>query len=204
MKPYLVAATALLCLFAAGMLATNNVQPILTGSGTGALVFPETVPSATLSASGGTLTIGAGGSNGNINLNPSGSGVVLVNGVGLPVSGFPGDYASVTLTGQTSSSGPTNIRHGGSVLPAGRYLLGMTAVNTATGTNNLTATLNWNDGAGTETMQLGPQGMGSSPARLEALQHAILNGSTDLTYTIAISGGSGGTASVWVDVTRLQ
>lgn len=117
--------------------------------------------------------------------------------------GFPGAYASVALTGQTTSSGPTNIRHGGAVLPAGRYLLMVTAIVTATGTNNLTVTLAWNDGTAAESVALGPSGMGTSPGRLEIVQHVILNGSTDLTYTVTISGGAGGTASVWADVMRV-
>jgi len=118
-------------------------------------------------------------------------------------TGFPGAYASVALSGQTASSGPTNIQHASAILPAGRYLIMVTAIVTATGTNNLTVTVAWNDGTAAESVTLGPSGMGTSPGRLEAVQHAVLNGSTNLTYQITISGGSGGTAKVWIDVVRL-
>jgi hypothetical protein len=53
----------------------SNFAPLLTGGGK--LIFPETSPSATISASSGTLTVAAGGTNQNVNLTPSGTGVVL-------------------------------------------------------------------------------------------------------------------------------
>jgi hypothetical protein len=59
--------------FIAG-LAGANVQPILSGAGS--LIFPETIPSATLSASSGALTIAAGGTSKNVILKPTGSGCV--------------------------------------------------------------------------------------------------------------------------------
>ena len=129
-------------------------------------------------------------------------GIVTTVGSSGASSGFPGSYASVTLTGQTSSVGATNIQHGGAALPAGRYIFMISSIFTATGTNNFTLVLNWNDGTAAESMQLGPQVMSSSPNRLTQMQYAITNG-TNLTYTITISGGAGGTASVWIDVLRI-
>jgi hypothetical protein len=63
-----------LCLLAG--LFGANIEPILTG--TGKLVFPETSPSASLSASGGALTVAAGGANKSILLMPTGQGSVGV------------------------------------------------------------------------------------------------------------------------------
>jgi hypothetical protein len=64
----------------AGALAGSNFTPLL--SGTGKLIFPETSPSATLSASSGALTVAAGGVNQPLNLNPSGTGNVAINSNG--------------------------------------------------------------------------------------------------------------------------
>jgi hypothetical protein len=64
-------ALVFLC-FLAG-LAGGNVAPILTGSGY--IKFPETVPSASLSASGGKLTIASGGTSQHILLMPGGGSV---------------------------------------------------------------------------------------------------------------------------------
>src|SRR6516162_5819093 len=63
--------------FIAG-LAGANVQPILTGAGK--LIFPETTPSATISAASGALTVAAGGSNQSVVVKPSGTGAVNAGG----------------------------------------------------------------------------------------------------------------------------
>lgn len=68
---------ALAIVAAAGLLAVNK-QPILSGAGS--LLFPEASPAASIAASAGALTISAGGSNKNIILTPSGTGVVSAGG----------------------------------------------------------------------------------------------------------------------------
>jgi hypothetical protein len=62
--------------FLAGLFGAN-VTPILTGAGK--LIFPETSPSASLSASSGQLTVAAGGSSQHVLLLPSSGGAVGVN-----------------------------------------------------------------------------------------------------------------------------
>lgn len=88
----------LLCFVAAATGA--NVQPILTGAGK--LVFPETSPSANLSASAGALTVASGGTNKNITLTPSGSGFTqtptLVIGDNIGAAG-----GSASTIGSTSA-----------------------------------------------------------------------------------------------------
>ncbi len=63
--------------FVAGM-AGANVQPLLTGAGK--ILFPESATPATISASSGALTLAAGGSNQNVNLTPTGTGVTSATG----------------------------------------------------------------------------------------------------------------------------
>jgi hypothetical protein len=106
--------------FAAGLLGAN-VQPILSGSGK--LLFPETTPSANLSAASGALTIAAGGTNQSITLTPRGTGAVGVGTSGTPALPFT-----------VSNLGPYFHPGAGVVDPAGTawaYLLAASGGNNA-------------------------------------------------------------------------
>lgn len=70
--------SAALAIVAAAALLAVNKQPILSGAGS--LLFPEASPAASIAASAGALTVSAGGSNKNVILTPSGTGVVLAGG----------------------------------------------------------------------------------------------------------------------------
>src|SRR6516164_9788278 len=84
--------------FLAGLFGAN-VTPILTGAGK--LIFPETSPSASLSASGGSLTVAAGGTTKSILLLPSGGGVG-VNTTDPSIGGTLGVYPALALVGPTA------------------------------------------------------------------------------------------------------
>ena len=83
--------------FLAGLFGAN-VTPILTGAGK--LIFPETSPSASLSASGGQLTIAAGGTNKNILLQPSGT----TGAVGISTTPGAGNQLDVAGQGWVNAS----------------------------------------------------------------------------------------------------
>jgi hypothetical protein len=90
-------AVIFLC-FLAG-LAGGNISPILTGSGY--IKFPETSPSASLSASGGQLTVAAGGTTKSILLMPSG-GSVGVNTTDPSIAGTLGYYPGLTVVNSST------------------------------------------------------------------------------------------------------
>lgn len=102
MKPYLIAVAAVFGFFIAAILtgATNNVQPILSGSGTGKVIFPENAIPAIISASGGAPTIAAGGSNQNVVLVPSGTGSVVI-----PVTASGATFPQIVLNAGTTALG---------------------------------------------------------------------------------------------------
>ncbi len=77
-------ALAVSCLTIGVIVGANN-QPLLTGSGK--VVFPETTPSANLSASGGALTVASGGTNQSISFVPGANGIVHVVGGTVGSSG---------------------------------------------------------------------------------------------------------------------
>jgi hypothetical protein len=94
--------------FLAGLFGAN-VTPLLTG--TGKLVFPETSPSANLSASSGKLSVAAGGTNQNILIAPSGTGSVGVNVTDPTFGGLQaspglsiGGYGTPLVIGNTLST----------------------------------------------------------------------------------------------------
>jgi hypothetical protein len=95
--------------FIAGLTGAN-ITPIFTG--TGKIVFPEASPSSYISSSGGTLTIGSGGTNPtNINLLPLGGAVGAETtdptfGGKLPAgtAGFVSTYYGAAFA---AGSGPT-------------------------------------------------------------------------------------------------
>jgi hypothetical protein len=159
-----------------------------------ALVSALDIPAAAISGASGTDPVG----------NVFGNGLLAVLGaVSIPTFGFPGAYSSVALTGQTATIAAVNIQHAAAILPAGRYLVTVTAIVTATGVGNLTVTLAWNDGTAAESITLGPSSMATSPARLMNVSHAVLDGVHNLTYATTVSP-TGGTYSLWIDVVRLS
>jgi hypothetical protein len=85
-------AVIFLC-FLAG-LAGGNISPILTG--TGYIKFPETSPSASISASGGQLTAAAGGVNQHVLLLPSGGTVGVNTSNPTPLAITLGSYPALT------------------------------------------------------------------------------------------------------------
>lgn len=80
--------------FVAGM-AGSNVQPVLTGAGK--ILFPENATPATISASSGALTLAAGGTNQNVSITPSGTGIGQVTRPLLVGSAGPGSSAQFTV-----------------------------------------------------------------------------------------------------------
>ncbi len=92
MKPHLAA--VLILVLAVGAVIGANVQPSLTGGGY--VLFPENANPAYLYASSGLLTLAAGGTNQNIYLAPSGTGLVNA-ATGYATAGTAG-VTSATIT----------------------------------------------------------------------------------------------------------
>lgn len=116
------------------------------------------------------------------------------------LAGFPGVYASVSLTGQTGNLA-ANIQHAGSVLPVGMYRVAVYVTCTTIGAGSITVTLSWDDGTGSRTDSLGTTALNSLGRRFTWNLPYRLNGVTDLSYTAT---GTGGTYSIYIAVERLS
>jgi hypothetical protein len=119
--------------------------------------------------------------------------VSTYNGAAAAGSGLVPVYAAIHLTAQTTSIGTSNLRVGGVKAPAGLYRVSVyVKTTTASGTDTLTVTIGWNDGAAarstTVTIQLsttGAGGFGSGQIPVEA------DGVNDITYATTRTGATG-------------
>ena len=90
--------------FVGGLLG-SNFQPILTGSGK--LQFPENATPATISASSGAVNIAAGGSNQNVTLTPSGTGLTSLLGNVIIGAGSGTSALEIYRTASLANAGIT-------------------------------------------------------------------------------------------------
>lgn len=99
---------------------------------------------------------------------------------------------SIALTGQAITIGPTNLRVGGVVAPAGLYRVSCYLVCTSTGAaGNASAVVGWNDGTAARTEAIAGVALtatnfnnGEFPVRAD--------GVNDITLTVTVTGAVGG------------
>jgi hypothetical protein len=137
---------------------------------------------------------------GDVNV-PSGS-TYLIDGVSIAgTTGFPGSYASVAVTGQTSAISATNIQHASAVLPAGRYLISIYLSCTVSGTGSVSVMTIWHDLASAQSDTVGPVSMAVQGNKARLITEVICDGLNNLTFSTTYTAT--GTYDLWIDVLRL-
>ena len=97
-------------------LSGGRVFNPFTGGNTGVLNFYGSGTN-TVDVSGGTLSLGGGGSTGTGTLDATGGGTIIINGGGGIVTGSGGNVGTVDLTG--SGTGTINVNPGGTLTGTG-------------------------------------------------------------------------------------
>lgn len=112
---------------------------------------------------------------------------------------------SISLTGQTITIGPTNLRVGGILAPAGLYRVSCYLVCTSAGSGgSASAVVGWNDGTAARTEAIA--GVALSATNFNNGEFPIrADGANDITLTVTVTGATGSPIySVWATLERLS